>query len=380
MKKILVAPQQFKESLSGLDIANSIENGILKVWPNSKIKKIPVADGGDGTLETLVENLEGEIKSTIADNSNFEKVKTEWGALGDKKTAVIEVARVIGLSKISKDKRDIMKASSYGIGSIFKEALSQGFRNFIVPVGGSATNDGGAGILQSLGISLKNKSGEEIGYGGKELLSLKSIDISGLDERMKEATIMLACDVNNPLCGPRGASAIYGPQKGATFQQVNILDDALLNFSEIIKKDLGKDVADIPGAGASGGIGAGLMAFFNSELRLGSDIVMELLQIEKHITDSDLIIVGEGQVDRSTVFNKSPIAVSRIAKKYNKPVICIAGSLGAGFKEVHSHGIDAVFSLVNRPMSLQNAMKDTSRLVEIATEQACRSINIKLHS
>ena len=178
---------------------------------------------------------------------------------------------------------------------------------------------------------------------------------------MKEATIMLACDVNNPLCGPRGASAIYGPQKGATFQQVNILDDALFNFSEIIK-DLGKDVADIPGAGAywyrcrSDG-------FFNSELRLGSEnVVMELLQIEKHITDSDLIIVGEGQVDESTVFSKSPIAVSRIAKKYNKPVICIAGSLECRIQEVHSHGIDAVFSLVNRPMSLQNAMKDTSRL------------------
>lgn len=378
MKKILVSPQQFKESLTGLEIANSMENGILKVWPNSRIKKIPVADGGDGTLETLVNNSNGEIKSTIVDNSNFEKIKTEWGALGDKQTAIIEVARVIGLSKISNDKRDIMKASSYGIGSIFKEALSQGFRNFIVPVGGSATNDGGAGLLQSLGVSLKNKLGEEIGYGGKELLSLDHIDISGLDERMKEVTIMVACDVSNPLCGPRGASAIYGPQKGATFEQVNILDDALLNFSEIIKRDLGKDVADIPGAGASGGIGAGLMAFFSSELRLGSDIVLEILDIEKHIADSDLIIVGEGQVDRSTVFNKSPVAVSRIAKKYNKPVICIAGSLGAGFKEVHSHGIDAVFSLLNRPMSLQNAMKDTSRLVEIATEQACRSIDINL--
>ncbi|MBL00936.1 MAG: glycerate kinase [Chloroflexi bacterium] len=376
--KILISPQQFKESLTGSEIADSMEKGILKVWPNSTIKKIPVADGGDGTLETLVSNSNGEIKSTIADNSNFEKIKTEWGALGDKKTAVIEVARVIGLSKISVNKRNVMKASSYGIGSVFKEALDQGYRSFIVPVGGSATNDGGAGLLQALGVSLKNKSGKEIGYGGQGLQNLEKIDISGLDERMLNSNIMVACDVNNPLCGPRGASSIYGPQKGATFEQVQILDQALSKFSEIIKRDLGKDVADIPGAGASGGIGAGLMAFFSSELRLGSDIVLEILGIEKHIAESDLIIVGEGQVDRSTVFNKSPVAVSRIAKKYNKPVICIAGSLGAGFKEVHSHGIDAVFSLLNRPMSLQSAMNDTARLVEIATEQACRSISINI--
>ena len=376
--KILISPQQFKESLTGSEIADSMEKGILRVWPNSTIKKIPVADGGDGTLETLVSNSNGEIKSTVADNSNFEKIKTEWGALGDKKTAVIEVARVIGLSKIPSNKRNVMKASSYGLGSVFKEALDQGYRNFIVPVGGSATNDGGAGLLQALGVSLKNKAGKEIAYGGHELRNLEKIDVSGLDERMLDSNIMVACDVSNPLCGPRGASAIYGPQKGATFEQIQILDQALLKFSEIIKRDLGKDVADIPGAGASGGLGAGLMAFFSSELRLGSDIVLEILDLEKHIAESDLIIVGEGQVDRSTVFNKSPIAVSRIAKKYKKPVICIAGSLGAGFKEVHSHGIDAVFSLLNRPMSLQNAMKNTARLVEIATEQACRSISINI--
>ncbi|MFL2664686.1 MAG: glycerate kinase [Dehalococcoidia bacterium] len=377
MNKILVAPQQFKESLSGSEIAIAMENGLKKVWPDSKVTKIPVADGGDGTLETLVHNSNGEIKNTIIDNSNFEKHKTEWGALGDKETAVIEVARIIGLSKISEEKRNVMKASTYGVGSVMKEALDLGYRKFVIPVGGSATNDGGAGLLQALGVSLKDKSGKELPYGGFALSSLEHIDISNMDERMKESTIMVACDVNNPLYGSRGASAIYGPQKGASYEQVQLLDEALMKFSETIKKDLGIDVSNIPGAGASGGLGAGLMAFFSSELRLGSDIVLEILNIEKYISESDLIIVGEGQVDRSTVFNKSPVAVSRIAKKYNKPVICIAGSLGAGFKEVHSHGIDAVFSLVNRPMSIQNAMKDTARLVEIATEQACRSINIQ---
>ena len=377
MNKILVAPQQFKESLSGSEIAIAMENGLKKVWPDSKVTKIPVADDGDGTLETLVHNSNGEIKNTIIDNSNFEKHKTEWGALGDKETAVIEVARIIGLSKISEEKRNVMKASTYGVGSVMKEALDLGYRKFVIPVGGSATNDVGAGLLQALGVSLKDKSGKELPYGGFALSSLEHIDISNMDERMKESTIMVACDVNNPLYGSRGASAIYGPQKGASYEQVQLLDEALMKFSETIKKDLGIDVSDIPGAGASGGLGAGLMAFFSSELRLGSDIVLEILNIEKYISESDLIIVGEGQVDRSTVFNKSPVAVSRIAKKYNKPVICIAGSLGAGFKEVHSHGIDAVFSLVNRPMSIQNAMKDTARLVEIATEQACRSINIQ---
>ncbi|MBA31204.1 MAG: glycerate kinase, partial [Chloroflexi bacterium] len=275
MKKILISPQQFKESLSGSEIANSMEKGLLKVWPNSHIIKIPVADGGDGTLETLVINSEGEIKTTLTDNSNFQKHKTEWGALGDKETAVIEVARIIGLSKISEEKRNIMKASTYGVGSVMKEALDLGYRKFVIPVGGSATNDGGAGLLQALGVSLKDKSGKELPYGGFALSSLEHIDISNMDERMKESTIMVACDVNNPLYGSRGASAIYGPQKGASYEQVQLLDEALMKFSETIKKDLGIDVSDIPGAGASGGLGAGLMAFFSSELRLGSDIVLE---------------------------------------------------------------------------------------------------------
>ncbi|MBT5475688.1 MAG: glycerate kinase, partial [Chloroflexi bacterium] len=252
-----------------------------------------------------------------------------------------------------------------------------GFSDFIIGVGGSATNDGGAGMIQAMGGKLTNANGDEIARGGIALSDLANIDVSGLDPRMVGANVVVACDVNNPLCGTRGASAVFGPQKGATYKDIQELDVALGNFAEIIAKDLHTDVAKIPGAGASGGLGAGLMGFFDARLRLGADIVLEALSLDKHLEDADLVIVGEGQFDRSTVFNKSPVAVAQRAKRRGTPVIGIAGSLGAGFREVHEHGIDAVFSLVNRPMSLKAAMEDTKRLVAIATEEACRALAIK---
>ena len=360
-----------------MQIAEAMSLGVQRVWPDAETVLIPVADGGDGTLQALVDSSGGEVRTANVEDAIGRPITAEWGALGDATTAVIEVASAVGLARLSYDERDVRNASTFGIGQLFTKALDAGFSNFIIGVGGSATNDGGAGMIQALGGKLTDNNGEELPHGGIALSRLASIDISSMDPRMLHADIVVACDVNNPLCGPRGASAIFGPQKGATFQDVQELDAALANYSEVIAKDLNTDVAEIPGAGASGGLGAGLMGFFGARLRLGADIVLEAVSLEEHLIDADLVIVGEGQFDRSTVFNKSPVAVAQRAKKHGTPVIGIAGSLGAGFREVHQHGIDAVFSLVNRPMSLKAAMEDTKRLVAIATEEACRAVSLK---
>ena len=378
MNKVVLAPQGFKESLSGMEIAEAMAIGVKSVWPEAETVLIPVADGGDGTLQALVDSSGGEVRSAEVEDAIGRTIESQWGALGNGTTAVIEVASAVGLARLGQDERDVRNASTFGVGQLFIEALDAGFTDFIIGVGGSATNDGGSGMIQALGGKLTDSDGNDIARGGIALLDLVNIDVSGLDPRMANVNIVVACDVNNPLCGTRGASAIFGPQKGATAEDIQELDAALANFAEIIAKNLHKDVAEIPGAGASGGLAAGLMGFFDARLRLGADIVLEALNIEKHLKDAELVIVGEGQFDRSTVFNKSPVAVAQRAKRNGIPVIGIAGSLGAGFREVHEHGIDAVFSLVNRPMTLKAAMEDTKRLVAIATEQACRAISINL--
>jgi glycerate kinase len=378
MKKVVIAPQGFKESLTGMEIAEAMSIGVKRVWPNAETVLIPVADGGDGTLQALVDSSGGEVRVAQVEDAIGRTIDSEWGALGNGTTAVIEVASAVGLARLDPDERDVRNASTYGVGQLFSVALDAGFTDFIIGVGGSATNDGGAGMIQAMGGRLTDKNGDDIARGGIALSELTSIDVSDLDPRMATANVVVACDVNNPLCGTRGASAIYGPQKGATSDDIRELDQALGNFAEVIAKDLHTDVAEIPGAGASGGLGAGLMGFFDARLRLGADIVLEAVSLEKHLKGADLVIVGEGQFDRSTVFNKSPVAVAQKAKRHGTPVIGIAGSFGAGFREVHEHGIDAIFSLVNRPMSLRAAMEDTKRLVAIATEEACRAIDITL--
>ena len=378
MNKVVLAPQGFKESLSGMEIAEAMAIGVKSVWPEAETVLIPVADGGDGTLQALVDSSGGEVRSAEVEDAIGRTIESQWGALGNGTTAVIEVASAVGLARLGQDERDVRNASTFGVGQLFIEALDAGFTDFIIGVGGSATNDGGSGMIQALGGKLTDSDGNDIARGGIALLDLVNIDVSGLDPRMANVNVVVACDVNNPLCGTRGASAIFGPQKGATHEDIQELDAALANFAEIIAKNLHKDVAEIPGAGASGGLAAGLMGFFDARLRLGADIVLEALNIEKHLKDAELVIVGEGQFDRSTVFNKSPVAVAQRAKRNGIPVIGIAGSLGAGFREVHEHGIDAVFSLINRPMTLKTAMGDTKRLVAISTEQACRAISINL--
>ena len=376
--KIIIAPQEFKESLTGIQIARAMREGVLRVWPDADAQLVPVADGGDGTLQSLVDASDGQIMTAEVDDPLGRPIEAIWGALGDGHTAVIEMARSSGLALLKPDERDPLVTTTYGVGQLMSLALDAGYRNLIIGIGGSATNDGGAGMAQALGAKLLDSDGNEIARGGGALAELNDIDVSAFDPRLSETTIDVACDVNNPLCGDTGASTIFGPQKGADPDTVDFLDAALHRFGNLLKRDLGREVMDTPGAGAAGGLGAGLMAFTNASLRPGADIVIDALDLDARIEGASLVIVGEGQTDHSTVFHKAPVAVAQRAKAQGIPTIAISGSLGEGFEGIHDLGIDAAFSILDHCMTLEDAMSETATLVSDATEQVCRAVSISL--
>ena len=374
--KILVAPQEFKGSISALSASEAAKNGILRVFPEAEVVLCPVADGGDGTLETLVEVSGGEVRTCSVQNPIGETIQAQWGAMGDGVTAVIEMARTSGLALLSLDERDPLNASTYGLGQAISEALNEGFRKFIVGIGGSATNDAGAGMAQALGANLLDDQGKTISFGGAALSSLQTVDISNMDSRIKESKFLVACDVSNPLTGEEGASAVYGPQKGATPEMVQRLDDALTNFATVVKKDLKKDVSEMSGAGAAGGLGAGMMAFMGAELKAGVDIVLDTVNLRDKLSSVDLVITGEGGMDFQTIYNKAPIGVARIASEHNIPTIAIAGLLGSNFKIVHEHGIRAATSIVNGPITLEEASDRAFELISDSVEESLRFISV----
>ena len=378
--KIVIAPQEFKESLRGIEIAQAMREGVIRVWPDAETELVPVADGGDGTLQSLVDASDGEIMSETVDDPLGRPIDAIWGALGDGQTAVIEMARSSGLAILTLEERNPLITTTYGVGELMLQALDTGYRHLIIGIGGSATNDGGAGMAQALGARLLDADGNELARGGGALAELDRIDVSSLDPRLSETTIDVACDVNNPLCGETGASSIFGPQKGADPETVKFLDAALHRFGELLERDLGQDVMMVPGAGAAGGLGAGLMAFTNARLRPGADIVIDALDLDARLEGASLVIVGEGQTDRSTIFHKAPVAVAPRAKVQGTPVIAISGSLGDGYQQVHEHGIDAAFSILDCCMTLEDAMAETAELVTKATEQACRAVQVTVNS
>lgn len=376
--KIVVAPQEFKGSISALDVSKATKKGILKVFPKADIVICPVADGGDGTLETLVEISGGSKKQCYVYDPLGKEISTEWGGMGDNKTAVIEMARMCGLALLELHERDPLKATTFGLGQTINNALDQGFRKFIIGIGGSATNDGGVGMAQALGVDVLDKHGSQIPWGGAALAEVTSIDVSKIDKRVSESEFMVACDVTNPLTGPEGASAVYGPQKGATPEMVAELDEALNNLANVITKDLNKDVSQHAGAGAAGGLGAGIMAFLDGELRAGVDIVLDTVQIDEKLKDADIVITGEGAMDFQTVYNKAPIGVAKRASQLGIPTIGICGMLGRDYQVVHSNGIDAAVSITNGPMSLSESSKNADELVEQCVEESLRLIQIGL--
>ena len=376
IKKILLSPQEFKESLSGIEVAMAMKKGIRNVDKNVTIDLCPVADGGDGTLQTLVDITKGELIKQKVHNPLGKIIDAEWGKLGDNKTAVIEMAKASGLALLNENEKDPMKTSTYGTGELFKSALDHGIKDFIIGIGGSATNDGGAGFASALGAKLLDSNKDVVIPSGETIGKISHIDISGLDKRLQEVKVRVACDVNNPLCGKNGASNIFGPQKGANEETIKILDKSLRHWAKVIKDQLTKDILNVPGSGAAGGLGAGLMAFTDAELSSGADIVLDYLNYEKKLEGVDLVIVGEGQTDRSTKFNKSPVAVSLRAKKYNIPVIVISGSLGNGYNELQNMGIHSFFSIVNTPMDLQYAINNAFELIEISTQEIYKTISL----
>lgn len=372
--KVVIAPQSFKGSISALDAARAMEEGVLRVVPDAGTVLVPVADGGDGTLETLVDATGGEIRSTTVTGPIGKPVAAEWGALGDGQTAVIEMARTSGLAMLSLAERDPLRATTYGLGEVLREALDAGFRSFIVGIGGSATNDGGAGMAQALGVRLLDETGKNLPWGGAALADLRSIDMSGLDERAIDARFSVACDVSNPLTGPEGASAVYGPQKGATPELVQQLDAALKNFAKVVERDTGTSIDAVRGSGAAGGLGGGMMAFLGGSLRAGVDIVLDHVGLDGKLEGADLVITGEGRIDFQTVYNKAPIGVARRAKRRGIPVLAVCGSLGKGFEDVHAEGIDAAVSILTAPMTLDEASARAGELIADAVAEVMRSM------
>ena len=370
--KVVIAPQAFKGSISALGVAEAMREGVQRVLSDAETVLVPVADGGDGTLETLVESSGGETHTSDVTGPRGGGVSAQWGAMGDGRTAVVEMARTSGLALVPAERRDPLVATTYGLGEIIRGALAEGFRSFIVGIGGSATNDAGAGMAQALGIRLLDSEGRDLPVGGAALAQLDRIDVSGLDPAAGEATYEVACDVTNPLTGPEGAAAVYGPQKGATPEMVTQLDAALTHFAEVVQRDIGVDIDDVPGAGAAGGLGGGLIAFLGGSLRAGVDIVLDAVGLDGKLEGADLVITGEGQMDFQTVYNKAPIGVARLAKARGIPVIGVSGSLGEGYGDVHDHGIDAALAITSAPMSLEQASAKAAELIAGATEQALR--------
>lgn len=356
--KIVIAPDSYKESLSALDVATAIERGFKEIFPDAEYVKLPVADGGEGTVEAMVAATHGRIVNVNVTGPLGEPVAGFYGISGDEQSAFIEMAAASGLELVPAAQRDPLITTSWGTGELIRHALDAGVKHIIIGLGGSATNDGGAGMVQALGATLLNAQGNALEHGGGELASLARIDVSKLDPRLKTCRIEVACDVTNPLTGAQGASAIFGPQKGATGETIALLDNALHHYARIIQRDLDVDVLTLAGGGAAGGMGAGLYAFCGAELRRGIEIVTDALHLAEHVADADLVITGEGRIDSQTVHGKVPVGVAKVAKGYNKPVIGIAGSLTADVGIVHEHGLDAVFSVIYSICSLDDALKN----------------------
>ena len=375
--KIVIAPDSFKESLTALEVANAIETGFKRIFPNAEYVKLPMADGGEGTVQSLVDATQGRLIETEVTAPLGNQVKSFFGLSGDGKTAIIEMAAASGLHLVPMDKRNPCKTTSFGTGELIKQALDLGVQHLILGIGGSATNDGGAGMLQALGLHLLDKNGQSIGFGGAELSNLAEIQISDLDPRLQHVQIEVACDVNNPLCGERGASAIFGPQKGATPEMMKALDAALAHFAEIAERDCGKQIKEQPGAGAAGGMGGGLLLLPNVQLKAGVQIVLDNLKLAEQVKEADLVITGEGRMDAQSILGKTPIGVALMAKQFNKPVIAIVGCLREDYDVVYEHGIDAVFPIIRSLGDLPTILKQGEQNLISTAQNVARLLSLK---
>lgn len=375
--KIVIAPDSFKESLTALEVANAIETGFKRIFPNAEYVKLPMADGGEGTVQSLVDATQGRLIEAEVTAPLGNQVKSFFGLSGDGKTAIIEMAAASGLHLVPMDKRNPCQTTSFGTGELIKQALDLGVQHIILGIGGSATNDGGAGMLQALGLRLLDENGQSIGFGGAELCNLAEIQLADLDPRLQHVQIEVACDVNNPLCGERGASAIFGPQKGATPEMVKELDAALAHFAKIAERDCGKQIKEQSGAGAAGGMGGGLLLLPNVQLKAGVQIVLDNLKLAEQVKEADLVITGEGRMDAQSILGKTPIGVARMAKQFNKPVIAIVGCLREDYDVVYEHGIDAVFPIIRSLGDLPTILKQGEQNLISTAQNVARLLSLK---
>ncbi len=370
--RIVISPQAFKHSIGAREAALAIQRGILSASPDAETILIPVADGGDGTLAALIDTTGGSYREATVTGPLGEPLPARWGVMGDGVTAVIEMALASGLALIPDDRRDPRHATTYGTGELIRAALDDGYRRIIVGLGGSATNDGGTGMASALGARFLDANGDQLLPGGARLANLVHVDATALHPALSETNIIGATDVTNPLCGETGASAIFGPQKGATPEMVSDLDGCLANYARVVQSDLGIDVLHTPGSGAAGGLGAGLIAFAGAELRSGIDMVCDVLDFDRHAPGADFVITGEGRADRSTAFDKAPVGIARRARRFGVPALLMAGSLGPGYETLYDHGIDAILPIAEEPADLESSLQRGAELLERAAERAIR--------
>jgi len=374
--KVAIAPDSFKGSMTALEAAKCIERGLKRALFGVTCRTIPMADGGEGTVRAIVDATAGRLISRTVQDPLGRKIRSTFGISGDGKTAIIEMAAASGLALLKPRERNPMKTTTFGTGELIRHALSLNVKHILIGIGGSATNDGGMGVAQALGARFLDAHSSEIGSGGGSLKKLDRIEMSGLDPRLKHVTVEVACDVNNPLTGANGAAKVYAPQKGATVAMVRELDAGLRHFAEIVKRDVGLDIATVPGSGAAGGLGGGLMAFLRGKLRPGIDIVIDSVKLAQRIKGCDLVITGEGRMDHQTAFGKTPHGVARVAKQAGLPVIAICGSLGKNPQIVHTIGIDAFFSALEEPVEEEDLPKRGPAMLENCAEQVGRLLAI----
>ncbi len=370
--KIVIAPNSFKGSLSTHRAGEAIAKGILQVFPQAEIVQVPIADGGDGLIDVTREIFSGVTRKVTVTGPDFTPVQAQYCYVEDRNLATIEMALASGLAILGPDKHDPTATTTLGTGELIKAALDRGAKHLLVGIGGSATNDGGIGAAAALGVRFLDKEDQEVAPVGGALAKIDHIDCSRLDPRLQEVHIEVACDVDNPLTGDNGAARVYGPQKGATQEQVAQLEQGLVNLSKCIKKDLHIDVQTLRGGGAAGGLGAGLHAFFGAALRRGTELILDIVELDKKLTGADLVITGEGQIDFQTIFGKAPAGVAARAEKQGIPCIAFAGSIGDDLGDLHQHGLSAIFSLCSGPISLQEAIDNSPILLARAAEQAVR--------
>jgi len=369
--KIVIAPDSFKGCLSATEVSKAIEAGIFAADPKSECEKIPLADGGEGTADALVHATGGRFVSAGVEGPLGDSIEAQFGILGDEETAVIEMAAASGLPLIPQEQRDPARTTTYGTGQLIQAALDAGCHRLVVGIGGSATTDGGAGMAQALGARMLDSQGREISRAsGGQLRNIAEIDTSDIDPRIGKCTMRVACDVDNPLLGPRGAAVVYGPQKGATPAQIEKLEAGLAHFAKLVERDLGKSVTDVPRAGAAGGLGAGLLAFCDAQLEPGIDIILDVVRLAEKAAGAELIITGEGKIDSQTASGKAPMGALRIGQQLGVPVIAISGSISPDASQLNEHGFVALFSCLREPMSLAEAMcPQTARQMLTATAQ-----------